>query len=372
MSDFVGRYYRRKAWKIEAQLLTPLFLGGAQQSAEWRAAPFKSLLRYWWRLTRGPGTPWETLLQDESRLFGAAGEQEGEGGQSLVRVGVSASDSPKKDKLPTCSPITHPEIYSQDPNKNQKVDPLLYLAGMGLLKPSLEVIESRSYFQVGSLFTLIVDCSQKEEADLRKTFAFIQAFGALGSRCRNGWGSFAVRDGGLSREEAVGYLHQFTYPWKEGFEQDHPTCLGRDDNGLLLWKTRSPRNTWEEAMRDLADAYAGLRARTEGGIGPLDADGKSDPGERHLLGFPLTNHPAESKSNQGWGRDGRHASPLRFVVRRHPTEFVGFVLHVPYRFSDNMTKNINALQPDKQLAIWKKVHQKLDHLLDRAGYEECL
>uniref|UniRef100_A0A7V4LBY0 CRISPR type III-associated protein domain-containing protein n=1 Tax=Desulfobacca acetoxidans TaxID=60893 RepID=A0A7V4LBY0_9BACT len=365
MSDFVGRYYRRKVWNIEAHILTPLFLGGAQQGAEWRAAPFKSLLRYWWRLTRGPRTPWETLLQDETRLFGSAGEQEGEGGQSLVRVGVVSQSVPQTDALKTDCKIPYPKFHGG-------VEGLLYLAGIGLLETNCVVKMPRSYFPPGSDFTLEVDCSEKEEAEVKKTFAFIQAFGALGSRCRNGWGSFAVTSGGLSREDAVGYLQQFTHPWEMGFEQDYPTCLGRDDKGPLLWKTGFPRKTWEEAMRDLADAYAGLRARTEGGIGPLDADGKSDPGERHLLGFPLTNHPAESKFNQGWGHDGRHASPLRFVVRRHPTGFVGFVLHVPHRFSDTMTRGIDALEKNNQLAVWGKVHRKLDHLLVRARYEECL
>jgi CRISPR-associated protein Cmr1 len=366
MNILVSRYYRRKTWSLEAQTLTPLFLGGADQRAEWRAEPFKALLRYWWRLTQGPGREGNHLRQEEGRLFGSAGEGEGESRQSLVRVGVTSLTAATDKNLQTGLKIAYPKF----PDKG--VEALLYLAGMGLLSPQGEVKKPRSYFPADSAFTIKVDCSSAAEAEVKKSLALFQAFGAVGSRCRNGWGSFCIISGGLPREEAVGYLEQFTHPWEKGFEQDYPTCLGKDEKGPLLWKTREPRKSWEEAMRDLADAYAGLRARTEGGIGPLDADGKAEPSERHLLGFPLTNHWAEGRTNQGWGKDGRHASPLRFVVRRRPPGYVGFVLHVPHRFSDDMTRGIAALQPDKQLAVWKEVHRKLDHLLDRAAYEECL
>ena len=200
MNAFMNRYFRRKSWEIEAEILTPLFLGGADQKAEWRAAPFKALLRYWWRLTRGPGVSWATLLKEEARIFGSAGEQEGEGGQSLVRVGIVSRSVPQTSALKTGFKIPYPKFQDG-------VEALLYLAGMGLLEPNCQVKQSRSYFPAESCVTIMVDCCREEEAELQKALALIQAFGALGSRCRNGWGSFAVRDGGLRREEAVGYLY---------------------------------------------------------------------------------------------------------------------------------------------------------------------
>lgn len=363
MNAFMNRYFRRKSWEIEAELLTPLFLGGADQKAEWRAAPFKALLRYWWRLTRGPGVSWETLLKEEARIFGSAGEQEGKGGQSLVRVGIVSRSVPQTSALKTGFKIPYPKFQDG-------VEALLYLAGMGLLEPNCQVKQSRSYFPAESCVTIMVDCCREEEAELQKALALIQAFGALGSRCRNGWGSFCLTSGGLAKEEALRLLNLFTHPWEEGFKQDYPNCLGKDDRGPLLWKTQKPQKSWEQAMRDLADAYVGVRAGDAGGLGTLDADGTDHPSERHLLGFPLTHH--EARRHSGWGRDGRHASPLRFVVRRRSEGFIGFVLHLPHRFSDDMTRDIAALQKDKQLEVWGKVHRKLDHLLQRAGYEECL
>ncbi len=36
--------------KYRIEFLTPAFLGNAEQSGQWRAPPFKALLRQWWRV----------------------------------------------------------------------------------------------------------------------------------------------------------------------------------------------------------------------------------------------------------------------------------------------------------------------------------
>ena len=167
------------------------------------------------------------------------------------------------------------------------------------------------------------------------------------------------------RKKAGYTLDECTHEWAEGFDRDYPNCLGRDKNGALLWKTKA-MPTWESAMRDLADAYVGVRARQIGNLGKLDPDGSDFAGERHLLGFPLTNHPAKKARN--WGNQGRHGSSMRFILRRKQIGFQGFVLHLPHRFSDQM----NPMPKEKQIEVWQKVHHKLDKILDRAKYEECL
>jgi CRISPR-associated protein Cmr1 len=167
-------------------------------------------------------------------------------------------------------------------------------------------------------------------------------------------------------EEEVGYkLSACTHEWMEGFDKDYPNCLGRDEKGALLWKTK-PMPAWEYAMRELADAYVGVRAKKIGDIGKLDPDGSDFPGERHLLGFPLTNHPAKKTKN--WGNQGRHGSPLRFILRKKGEGYQGYVLHLPHEFSEQM----NPMPKERQIEVWKKVHRKLDYTFDRAKYEECL
>lgn len=52
---------------------TPAFLGNAEQSAQWRAPPFKAQLRQWWRVVhaaeKGLRSDVHAMRKDEARLF---------------------------------------------------------------------------------------------------------------------------------------------------------------------------------------------------------------------------------------------------------------------------------------------------------------
>ena len=352
------RYYMRKEIVLHCETVTPLFLGNARQDAEWRSAPFKALLRYWWRVTQHDQTNAKTLLREESNLFGSAGEKEGEdAGKSFVNVRVFSEAKPIVDRFKrNLKNISHPET------KQTEVKPLLYLAGMGLM--STDETPKHSYFPAKSSFEFFIDYPSKIENDLQPTFAAIQAFGSLGARSRKGWGSFQIDPELVSKEAAIRSLGDCTKEWKTGFEKDYPNCLGRDRGKLLLWKTEIQKDGWEKVMRELADVYVSVRAKEVAGISKLDPDGEDYPSERHLLGFPLTHHPARKK----WRNTARHGSPLRFVVKEKPNGFQGLILHLPHRFSDEM----EPMTKEKQMEVWDKVHQKFDKVLTRAQYEDCL
>jgi CRISPR-associated protein Cmr1 len=364
------RYFNRKKITLRCETVTPMFLGNAGQDAEWRVAPFKGMLRYWWRVSLPDIRTYQALLMEESRIFGSAGDaEESVAGKSCVSITLSSRARPVELRLPELPKINHPECERQD----REIDPLLYLANMGIMQPGGRV--RHSYFPAGSAFEWTIEYPESAEAAMKPVIILIKAFGAVGARSRNGWGSFQVNQmecEPLHIEEWCGILDDCTKEWTKGFEKDYPNCLGVDTDAIgkgkgdvLLWKTKIMPD-WQSAMRELADAYVGVRARGVAGIGKLDANGKDQPSERHLLGFPLTNHPAKQAAN--WGNQGRHASSLRFVVRKKSEGFQGFVLHLPHRFSDQMSPMSN----EKQIEVWKKVHTKLDAILKRANYTECL
>jgi CRISPR-associated protein Cmr1 len=337
-----------------------MFLGSAYEEAEWRAAPFKGMLRYWWRITRRDIGDFQTLLEQESKFFGSAGDSKGvTNGKSLVSVSILSKAASSKEKMKKTQGVHHPECKIHD------VDPLLYLANMGLLDSKGNIRPGRSYFPVDSEFKINISYPPTVGTDINKTLALVQAFSVVGARSRNGWGSFAVKPEATPNSEILKMIGSCTTEWTEGFKKDYPNCLGQDAKGPLFWKTKQTPN-WEEAMRELAGSYIGVRAREIAGIPKLDPDHKDHAAERHLLGVPLTHHPA---ARMGWKSD-RHASPLRFMVRKNQGGFHGFILHVPYRFSDEM----KFMSGEDQLTVWKKVHHKLDALdnLKRARYEECL
>lgn len=356
MSNLMLRYYKREQIELECETITPMFLGNACQEAEWRAAPFKALFRYWWRVTQSGVPDVSTLRSEEGKIFGSAGDEK-DSGKSLLTVQVSPSSkmiTGVKKPFPKMGPIPHPECEKS----HHEVNPLNYLAGMGLIKGGIR----HSYFETQTPFCLKLSFSKQNEKQIRPVLGMIKAFGAVGSRSRNGWGSFSIKNMPFDINELADDLLVNTLNWEKGFpEKDYPHCLGKDENGLLVWLT-DPQDGWINAMKMLAHTYIQVRAGNVNDIGKLNPGNKSFS-ERHLLGIPLTNHSVGAR-----GDNTRHASPLRFVVHRIDGGYRGIITHLPHRHSkEQAPKEIN------QAVVWKKVHQKLDGLgLKRASYKECL
>lgn len=342
------RYYKREKVTVECEIITPMFLGGPDQSAQWRGAPFKALLRKWWRIAHGASLSSRELYERESLIFGAAGEKGSNLGKSRVIITLQGDTKASVDDIPSLSPVNHPE--------KGNIQPLQYLAGMSLMKSEKffskeagrkidKVQVKHSYFKPGAQFTLTIEAGQRELEELRPVFRLIQDFGTIGGRSRNGWGSFTFPVG----EE---YLENpRTYPWDKGFDRDYPSLLGQDKTGELIWKTTPPKNKWEEVMCDLAKAYIAVRAKPVGKDDKLNPGARSAPNERHLLGIPLTNHTV-------FGNSARHASPLHFKVIKSGNRYEGVILHLPHRHSDQQP--IFAGNSQKQIKVWEKVHRKLD------------
>lgn len=372
-NGFKERYFKKNKWTLNCEVVTPMFLGNASQEAEWRAEPFKGLLRYWWRIaqpSRGTGDiKWDDLQKSESQVFGTAGDDNNSGGKSKVDVSIVSSSKPSPPtQFEGNIPIIHPETTF-------KPDSLSYLAGMGLIEKDWKTKITKTkttFFSDGSKFDLGLEAPDLFRQQIETTLALLQVFGTIGGRSRNAWGSFSILKGGLVTEGVLEELNKNTIDWKLGFNHDYPNCLGKDDKGPLLWRTKAPRNDWQGAMADLAETYIQLRAGvSDTGIKKLDPDN----GERHLLGIPLMHH------NQLAGgkkiHTDRHASPLRLFVRKIEGKYLGFFLHVPHQFAKPPTGSHfkEFMSAAKQLDVWEqKIHKKLDGMnkLKRASYGELL
>ena len=355
------RFSNLTTLSLNCTIITPMFLGNADQKAELRAEPFKGLLRYWWRVAAGRNfaSPMD-MLEKESKIFGGGGDK---GYKSLVRVKVEGTPKVVEDeKLPAVKDIKHPEVPLP-------VNPLLYL-GYGPItwKKGKGAVFDRSYLAPGENFKVIItlpDYLLKDKVFSASLF-YVRAFGTIGSRCRNGWGSFQITK---IDPETKGIALYKEYN-EELYERDYPFVLAgeRSASGKkdLIWKTSRFHSTWQDTMKELAEIYIAVRVQ-------LGADGRGDIDERHLLGFPLTNHFAVNAPN--WGGKARHASPLRLLVRKRRNGYVGFVLHLPFGISSRMRRNASGsvfFNPTKQFSIWQKVHDKLDKLMQRARINECL
>jgi CRISPR-associated protein Cmr1 len=247
-----------------------------------------------------------------------------------------------KSKFRNLEKIDHSEVDSG------RVDPLGYLAGMGLIQGGRPKF---SYFQPGGHFSLIITAQPQE---VEAVLSLFKAFAAAGGRSRNGWGSLAITEKNGFLKPSAPVLQPVIKPFDDVFNCDYPHCLGADTKGLLLWKTQAVTKNWEDCLRELADIYVKTRLSLN-----IKDRGKQD---RHILGYPVTHH-----SVHGWNR---HASGLRLLVRKSETGlYSGYILHISHLFSKEMWRELDT---GKQKNIWRKVHVQFDGLMRRAAMEELL
>ncbi|MBV5329730.1 MAG: type III-B CRISPR module RAMP protein Cmr1 [Chlorobium sp.] len=354
MSVNIARFYKREKIELNCEIITPMFLGNASQEAELRAAPFKGLLRYWWRVANGAKYGDHTKLLDaENTFFGSPDEKTGGKSQVTVEVTAVSRLTSMKNNFSNPGQIDHPECEKSQ----HKTNPLNYLAGMGLIHFKNGMLHS--YFAAGEKFQLKVEASLQAIGEVQSALTLLGTFGAIGSRSRNGWGSFQWQQPTQSPQFA---LHNFA----SAFDRDYPHCLGKDSNGALCWKTQMPNSTWELCMKDLAEIYVSLRAGNNNKqIHKLEVN-QGNPPDRHLLGYPVTNHNVALRN---WGNQGRHGSALRLIVRKEADGHRGYILHLPHLFSKEMWSS-DTKGKERQIQIWQQVHSSLDKLCQRQEIKE--
>lgn len=324
---------------LDVEFLTPTFLGGADQQAELRSAPFKNLLRQWWRVVNG-NLDTGTLRTREGELFGTVlGDDECT--SSRVRIALAPGQSFGVHNQPFQLGATHhPEVGQNGMN----VQNSLYL-GFGPVTYRQGQMNFRHYISPGSLARLSVTFPRQNRDEIVRALQYIDAFGAIGSRCRNGYGSLSITSDAFNRLDPATLQTDEIGNLVANNAKEYPNRFGGDGRGLLLWD--SVQNQWEDAMRLMAGTY--LRTRTEINI----AGNPNELHERHLLGFPITNH----SRIQAWdGNNGRMPSQLRLMVKRDPqNRLVARILHLPHKLPKPWPPQLPP-----QLTVWQQVHQFLD------------
>ena len=347
----ITRFSKKRMTELacEVEFLTPTFLGGADQNAELRAAPFKNLLRQWWRITCGQQFPeWQDMPSAEDALFGSVrGDQSG---ASKVRVSITDNGCTFSNKVIGLGQTRHPEVGNNANGMN--VDNDLYLGFGPIIKKRKEPKTWKRYIVPGSKAKLNVTVPRDHETTMKTVLQYIHSFGTIGSRSRNGWGSLALSGGGFTQQP----LAQFSVrPLQELLNgKNFPSSLGQE-NGLLCWQIRAQQdNDWGTAMENFAQIYMNLRTGID--IAPQGLQ------KRHILGYPVTHH---SVGNWG-GNNGRMPSQLRLMVKRDLAgRLAGRILHLPHK----LPKHWDAAQLGTELEVWRTVHKALDqeNQLQRVG-----
>lgn len=334
----ITRFHDTETLQVSVEFLTPTFLGGADQNAELRAAPFKNLLRQWWRVAVGSQYPnHKEMLKAEGDLFGSVLD-ESKACASKVRLELRPGDDFRIDQSGlNFGQTPHPEVRAKS------VSNALYL-GYG----PVSTHGVKTYIAPDSKAELTLCLPKNCVPELLLVLAYIDAFGTLGSRCRNGWGSLALSGDDFNRESWINFNAKDWHELVNGTRQ-YPTHLGKDDKGLLCWELKLPPKDWQAGMKALAEIYMNLR--TSINIAP------NGPQKRHILGYPVTHHNIPN-----WGDGtGRMPSQLRLMVKRNEeNHLVGRILHLPHR----LPKPWEPQRLGQETEVWQAIHQRLDKNTD--------
>lgn len=310
--------------------LAPAFLGGARQSCYWRAPPFKALLRRWWRVAwaarHGAGS-WESMRKFEGELFGHARvqplQQEGRARQSQVRLRLEPWGPGQRRPLPRTRPVGEGK---------QSVASAVYL-GYGPVRQATEWKMQHPIAPDGTdVAKLTLAFPEEKAALIDDALYLIHAFGTVGGRASNGWGSVFVdpKDGALRKPKA-----DFVRNWELCLKEEWPHAIGSDGRPLV-WATVRERHEWNEVIEDLAQVRKDINRSARGN-------------ERMVL-----NQPAGRKG-------GRMPSPLRFKIQRTGSgRLRGLIYHMPHT-----PPPLSAWRRDDLCRIWSRVHERLDENLPR-------
>jgi len=154
MAFYIRKYHGLEWGEFELEIITPLFLAGADTNKpELRATAIKGALRFWWRALH-PNLPLAKLKEDESKIFGDAGDKTG---KSRIKIMISRDLS--YDGKSRENPLPH------------KVSKFTYPC-----------------FKPGETFSIKILGDKK----IFWLFQIVTVLGGLGRRSRRGFGSIRI------------------------------------------------------------------------------------------------------------------------------------------------------------------------------------
>lgn len=260
--------------KLDFEVLTPLFLGGADQSAELRAPSIKGLLRFWYRAV-DPG-----FMDEEQRIFGGT---TGGAGQSpfLMRI---ESGPPKLARWQDFGVAK----FSQGTGRDTR-NGLIYLGFPFQMRGNEErtAIAPGHGFSVRCLLPRTGADNTDSPLQLRRRLAaawwLLGHLGGAGSRSRRGFGSLALRDwraakgewpelgelpllshakspqeGRAGLDKGLNTLRTWFGAWPEDKHTTRHPHLGGAFRFRLL-DTAYPQAQWNKALADMGAAMQDFR-----------------------------------------------------------------------------------------------------------------
>lgn len=323
MTFYISRYKNMDSVEFDIEIVTPMFLGGANTTdAELRVPSIKGMLRFWWRATCGIESL-EKMKKKEAEIFGSTDQK--------------ASFSMRLEGLNNIKAINSnllPGKKFQVEGKTFRIGIIDYLAfGIRDNKKGY----TRKHFPSGSQFRLQFSFYNKDykQSILNAFCSFIDS-GGLGAKSRNGFGSLCLE--AKSRNGFDSLCLKEKYKKNMQFKSGLRKYLALSNNSKLF-KGVNEYSKWEDALSEIGMAYKDAR---------LSVEKKHVYDKRLLIAKPIV-QTGNSKE--------RHAKPYFLHIKKHTNgKFQGQILFMPYEYYQIEKHN-------KYMQVCKKVNEKLSELL---------
>lgn len=360
----VSRYINNIKLKFTVDVVTPTFLGGPNSDAQIRTAPFKNLLRRWWRIEKIGETnaSISDLWIKESELFGSAkhdDEKYPNLGQSKVFLSIDSIYPKTNDSKAMVGPYNPIETDADIKEKNVRK----YLSFIGYGAMTEKQYDIKDYIKPDTQIDFTLTIPKEELNTFINILSLIHFFGSIGARAKKGFGSIDIiprktEDSVEFIQKGIGKLRE-ELPYlvrKVCIEQDshnYPYCIGEDEKGLTCWNMKMNTDfhytSWLEVLKRMQTIL--MNEIKEKEISKDKRQIKKITNASLIIGNGKTIN--KDKDEDKKNRIERIPSQLTFKVTRNKNNYVGRIIHFPYNIDSSLTT---------QSKVWNKVYEKLDNI----------
>lgn len=239
----VSRYTDVTELSFEIEFITPTFLGGADGNAEIRTAPFKTGIRYWWRVLYGAKYG-NKIKEVEDEIFGSTDKASN---VQILFSGMNKNIPTMKEGFPIGKKIN---VTSK--GKTFPINILDYLAygKYEYVKGNGNVYNS-TYIVPGSRIKVSVLIKKTEfDSEIKDALKMFILYGNVGSRSRNGFGSMDTSDLKCIK---------FSKNVKLSDVKEFPVLSKQ----TRTFRTKQGYDKWEDALSELGIIYKEARNSLE-------------------------------------------------------------------------------------------------------------
>ena len=294
-----------KTITFKCEVVTPMFLTGADGcTPELRPSSIKGAMRFWWRAMNGH-LSLEELRKNEAEILGGSKEKEGRS-KVIIRRLKSHNLLLSNEKLP---------FHGVSVNSSKgtfNINILEYLAyGTYQYQRGQGNVFIRSYIKPNQTFSINISYSRYLENEVINIFKMISTFGGVGSKTRNGFGSFKIRS--INNEEGDYYFNL-----KKGSYLAYLPKYSAFSQKMRLWRTNI-HDKWDDALAELGIAYREARGKIEK---------KHRYEKRQYIGAPIIIGKKQASKLD------RHSKPYFMSVHYYENNnYIGYILYLPSEYA---------------------------------------